>query len=191
MMSTPRVPMSKVTLDHVRPHAEKLWSLIERGEGCWTWRGRTNVRGYGHFHAPAIQAVLAHRAAFMLTKGEIPKGMLVCHACDNPPCCNPEHLWLGTSADNNHDRDAKGRHVRPDRDETKVNRSSGAKQIQAKLSAQDIAEIVADERSGVVLGKIYGVHATTINRARSGRSYKVEITELRKMASPTQRDEGE
>lgn len=74
--------------------------------GCWEWTGPRLPSGYGHMS----NMLYTHRAAYQLFVGPIPDGMHVCHRCDNPPCCNPEHLFLGTAADNMHDRDAKGRH---------------------------------------------------------------------------------
>lgn len=69
--------------------------------------------GYGIFNAGTGRAnrrtVYAHRFAWEITNGPIPVGLLACHHCDNPPCCNPAHLFLGTHADNNADMNAKGR----------------------------------------------------------------------------------
>lgn len=86
-------------------------------DGCWIWTARRNALGYGTVkfnvapphEAPEWRTLLAHRAAWMLFRGEIPEGMLVCHHCDNPACIRPDHLYLGTNADNAADRDAKGR----------------------------------------------------------------------------------
>ena len=76
---------------------------------CIEWpRGRTK-KGYGVKWANG-KAVYAHRAAWEEANGPIPYGMQVCHTCDNPPCCNPDHLFLGTNADNQQDSIAKNRH---------------------------------------------------------------------------------
>lgn len=83
--------------------------------GCWEWR-RGKVRGgYGRCQHTANGNVehYAHRIAWILHFGDIPSDMRVLHKCDNPPCVNPEHLFLGTDADNMADRDAKGRYVLP------------------------------------------------------------------------------
>jgi hypothetical protein len=71
--------------------------------GCWEWTGYLK-KGYGW-----TGAGLAHRKAYALAFGAIPAGMLVCHRCDNPRCCNPAHLWLGTNGDNIRDMARKGR----------------------------------------------------------------------------------
>jgi hypothetical protein len=75
---------------------------------CWLWSGVGDRNGYrqARYQGKHWQA---HRLVWTLERGPIPKGMLVCHSCDTPPCCNPSHLWLGTNADNTEDRERKGR----------------------------------------------------------------------------------
>jgi len=77
--------------------------------GCWVWTGFRNAQGYGHFALDGYKVGRAHRASWVLHRGSIPTGLCVLHRCDNPSCVNPDHLFLGTDADNAHDRDAKGR----------------------------------------------------------------------------------
>ena len=80
---------------------------------CWRWMGTITNRGYGQFwFIEAGKVLQAHRLAYELFVGPIPPGMCVCHTCDNPSCVNPAHLWPGTYADNNRDRDTKGRNGR-------------------------------------------------------------------------------
>src|SRR3972149_2453231 len=90
-----------------------FWSNVQRGNAneCWPWTGPKFSQGYGYAWR-ARKAGLpqgAHRLAWTLANGEIPEGLLVCHRCDNKPCCNPAHLWLGTIKDNMRDRERKGR----------------------------------------------------------------------------------
>jgi hypothetical protein len=81
---------------------------------CWMWSGaRLKHRNYGVFYDVAIRrTVLAHRRAWEVTHGPIPAGQSVLHRCDNPPCCNPAHLFLGTQLDNMRDMARKGRRSR-------------------------------------------------------------------------------
>lgn len=78
--------------------------------GCWPWTWATS-HGYGRLRVFG-RPMYAHRLAYLLAHGPIPVGMLVCHHCDNPPCVNPAHLFLGTDSDNQQDKVAKGRQWR-------------------------------------------------------------------------------
>lgn len=75
---------------------------------CWLWRGATDTKGYGCLGYTGT-TTRANRLAWLCFFGEIPSGLLVCHHCDNPRCCNPFHLFLGTVSDNAKDSVAKGR----------------------------------------------------------------------------------
>lgn len=90
----------------------KFWNRVKRGtpDECWEWQAGRTPHGYGKMRVQPFGITYSHRIAYLLTHGEIPNGLHICHTCDNPPCCNPAHLWAGTAADNMHDRDRKGRH---------------------------------------------------------------------------------
>lgn len=88
---------------------KRFWSKVNKTEGgCWEWTGSLQTQGYGNIEIKG-KRLLPHRIAYVLHKGEIPQGLSVCHHCDNPKCCNPEHLFLGTAADNMNDASQKGR----------------------------------------------------------------------------------
>lgn len=112
----------------------RFWPRVnKRGpEDCWEWTGQRHPSGYGTIKVAGMMRG-AHRVAWELSHGTIPAGLFVCHSCDNPPCCNPAHLFLGTSADNTRDSTAKGRHRNP--------RLLGERNPQAKLTERD-AEII-------------------------------------------------
>lgn len=96
----------------------RFWSWVDKSGDCWVWTGvrRPKVYGYarGYGQVSVNQKLLAaHRVSWQLPHGPIPEGLQVCHRCDNPPCVRPDHLFLGTSADNRHDAVVKGRAKAP------------------------------------------------------------------------------
>lgn len=84
--------------------------LFYSPDGCWYWTGACYVHGYGVVSYNG-KKILAHRASFLMNKGDIPKGICVCHRCDNILCVNPDHLFLGTQADNVKDMIDKKRFI--------------------------------------------------------------------------------
>lgn len=88
---------------------ERFFAQVEKTPGCWKWKGVKRRFGYGAM-AIGKTGIIASRASWIIHNGPIPDGMQVCHRCDNPECTNPEHLFLGTNADNTRDSVAKGRH---------------------------------------------------------------------------------
>ena len=120
----------------------RFWKRMNHTEsGCWEWQGARNPAGYGVVRVH-YKMCRAHRVAYELTHGPIPDGLLACHRCDNPPCCNPDHLFLGTRKDNNDDRHAKGR--------TRSGAGSryGEAINTAKLTADDVRAIRAQSVAG-------------------------------------------
>lgn len=112
--------------------ANRFWSsvAIAEKEKCWEWLACKLPNGYGAVQVNNKKCA-THRVAWELTYGEIPSGMFVCHRCDNPKCCNPHHLFLGTPKDNSHDMWTKGRHLVP----------IGEKNPQAKLTESEVVQI--------------------------------------------------
>jgi hypothetical protein len=95
---------------------ERFERFVVRADGCWGWSGAINQGGYPTIHvqgARGHRVAKAHRVSWTLFRGDIPDGLHVLHSCDNRVCTNPDHLWLGTNADNVADREAKGRMVNP------------------------------------------------------------------------------
>lgn len=92
------------------PVEERFWSyVLKLPNGCWEWQGGKVRYGYGGFHDENHRLRFAHRYSWEMHNGPIPKGLFVCHTCDNPPCINPAHLFIGTPKDNTQDMIRKGR----------------------------------------------------------------------------------
>jgi hypothetical protein len=87
-----------------------FWDKVDKSDpaGCWPWKGARHAQGYGAFRVGS-KYHRSSRLAYELVKGHIQSGLDVLHKCDNPPCCNPDHLFLGTDKDNAADRRRKGR----------------------------------------------------------------------------------
>ena len=121
--------------------------------GCWEWQGPRDRRGYGLARWQGRRQK-AHRVSLFRLNIDC-EGLCVCHSCDNPSCVNPEHLWVGTRADNNRDRDLKGRR--------RGNR---------KLTDTEIQEIKQSKETPQVLSQRYPVHASQIRRIQVGEAWK-------------------
>lgn len=137
--------------------------LVPNGE-CWEWTGASNARGYGVLSVRGRQHY-THRLAYLFACGEIPDDMIVCHDCDNPRCCRPEHLFLGTHQDNSDDKYTKGRGNSP----------RGSQRPEAKLTEDDVREIrhihAAGEMGYRRLAAKYGVNQRTIMYAIQRRTW--------------------
>ena len=93
------------------PIAIRFWKFVQKTPTCWIWTAVRNQQGYGRVYVHQTRRVeSAHRVSWWLAGHEIPSGMWVLHRCDNPPCVNPDHLWLGTRLDNMRDMTRKRRH---------------------------------------------------------------------------------
>ncbi len=133
--------------------------------GCWPWLGAKLPKGYGWLRVRGV-FYRAHRYAWAAVHGPIPDGAMICHRCDNPPCCNPAHLWLGDAASNNADREAKGR--------TRLADQTGEANGNHVLTTEDVERVKVELRMGATnraLGERYGVHHSQISNIRRGRSW--------------------
>lgn len=122
---------------------------------CIEWPGRRNESGYGHCRRNG--ETIASRAVWVELKGPIPNGLSVCHRCDNPPCVNPAHLFLGTVLENALDMAAKGRHPKP-----RGERSPKAKVTDAEVCA--IRQAVAGGETRASVARRYGLNQKYVSR---------------------------
>lgn len=121
----------------IQQYADRFWAKVTKGEprACWPWSGAKKPKGYGNVRINK-RYLITHRVAWELSNGPIPAGMHVLHSCDNPACCNPSHLMLGTAMANFVDMDRKGR-CRANHD----NRRFGMENHNGKLTADQVDEI--------------------------------------------------
>ncbi len=157
--------------DQVR--AKILANIKASDSGCWVWQRSRSVRG-GY---PALRwagIYPGHRVSYTIFVGLIPDGLHVLHRCDNPPCVNPEHLFVGTNADNIADKTAKGRNV--GFVAGRVGRR-GASAPNAKLTDAEVVYIRASTERGVDLARRFGVAQQTICNIRKGRRWATSPTE--------------
>ena len=153
--------------DHLtRTLEERFWAKVRLDEdGCWEWTAHRDRKGYGALGRGGA-VVKAHRLSWELHNGPIPIGMAVCHACDNPPCVRPDHLFLGTIGDNNRDMQLKGRASGGTR---------GEQQHLSVLTADDVREIRARAAAGEPhrsIGATYGVVKSTISKIVTGKNWR-------------------
>ncbi len=137
---------------------DRFWDKVEEAverDGCWTWLGFKNKKGYGMFWLKGSMRY-AHRVAWTLERGPIPADLQVCHHCDNPPCVRPDHLFLGTAKANVHDSMKKGRCLR----------ARGERVAGSKLSGFEVLEIRKKYRPGLgpKLAAEFGINRMTVTQ---------------------------
>lgn len=138
----------------------------ELGE-CWLWTGCTERKGYGKFHWGG-HLTAAHRVSYEMVFGPVPDGLWVLHHCDNRLCCNPDHLFLGTAADNTADMVRKGRNARGERSGMRLHPESicrGERHGMARLTEAAVLEIrhlVADGAAQRAVAAQFGMSPATV-----------------------------
>lgn len=143
---------------------QAAWARLRTPEAmesgpCWIWSGSTNRTGYGQVSRNG--EALAHRAAWVEVHGPIPEGLVVCHRCDVPGCFRPSHLFIGTHADNQADKIAKGRQF-----------TAGARDGRIRLTDQQVEAIRTERSLGALLPDIahrYGVSSTLVGLIVRGK----------------------
>ena len=140
---------------------DRFWERLAPPDarGCRVWTGSIETGGYGHFHQ-GRRFIGTHRYAWELTHGPIPIGMSVLHECDNPPCCNPEHLFLGTCKQNADDMVRKGRH------------HHGSRHANAKLTEDAVRDIRASSDTAKESALKHGVSQDYIYSIRNRNRWK-------------------
>jgi hypothetical protein len=147
-----------MTLSKDQIRVEALSEQLDNG--CWKWVGSVANSGYGLAQSSQLKKVVsAHRLSYMAFKGEIPERMVVAHACDNPLCVNPDHLWLATHAENSADMVKKGRSAKHE------------KCGKSKLNEKQVQFIRESNLSHRKLGEMFGVSHANIGYIKRGATW--------------------
>jgi hypothetical protein len=145
-----------------------FWSKVDKrlDDECWEWTAGKLKRGYGQFTAAYHHGYsrLAHRFSYLISHGELSEELMVCHACDNPSCVNPKHLFLGTHADNMQDCVSKGRHYHAE--------FQGESHWKARLTESDIIAIRSDSRTLSAIGRDYGCSKSHVGHIKNRRIWR-------------------
>jgi hypothetical protein len=152
----PMASLAGATRHRMTP--EKFWARVEHSPGCWLWTGRKAPEGYGII-SWCWREVGTHRLAFALSHRPLVDGEVVRHTCDNPPCCNPAHLIVGSIADNNADMHARGRAYipKPTPGTSNVNAKLTEAMVRGLREAWDKGESIKSiaSRTGLAVGTVH------------------------------------
>jgi hypothetical protein len=145
---------------------ERFWAKVEKTDGCWPWKGSCGEAGHGQLWVNG-RLVQASRVSWELHNGPIPDGLCALHRCDNPPCVRPDHLFLGTKADNSKDMRMKGR--------SRGASHKGSSNPSSKLDEAQAATIRATVEAGEAkrsVARRFGVSQRTVQRIVSGTHWR-------------------
>ena len=171
-----KLTKAQAKLSRANPDVARLLEKVESYDGCWNWRS-TKIGNYGSMMFRG-RTWRAHRVSYTLFCGEIPEGLMVCHHSDNPRCVNPAHLFLGHATTNMMDMMRKGRAkntITSKQDHLKNGLPSGEDASAAKLSAEDVKNILEDAVNGALtkdLCKQYQTCRYTIQAILRGETWK-------------------
>ena len=161
----PKGIYKKIWGDNVPTFEERFWAKVKKTTNCWEWTGALFGNGYGHLQANHKNS-LAHKISWEIHNGEIPKGLLVLHKCDNKKCIRPDHLFLGTHVDNMQDMLRKERGNKP----------KGEKIGISKLTGSQIRTIKTLKKNGNLsqqkIAEVFNVAQSTISHIVNGRTWK-------------------
>lgn len=139
---------------HLQNTSERFWSKVKKTRGCWEWQAGKDANGYGQFYFCG-KNFRAHRYAWSICLGRIPKGKLVLHKCNNTSCVRPSHLYLGTSKDNKFDAIQNGTVTGENSSRAKLT----WKKVRSmrKLHSKGITQNELAKRFGVVEGNVWSI----------------------------------
>lgn len=143
---------------------ERILRRVNKVDGCWIWTGCLDPYGYGDMTFLG-QSMRVHRAAYFAWKRKIPKGGWVCHTCDLPACCNPDHLFLGDARSNRQDAAKKGR----------FDSCRGENHYFSKLKDKDVEKMLRLFNECIpmkMIAKIFGVSLSTVENIKYGKNWK-------------------
>jgi hypothetical protein len=153
-----------------KPKNELAYFLerVSKTDTCWIWTGGLNEYGYGMVNIGRKRHYRAHRLSYELFRGPIPKGAIICHSCDNPPCVNPDHLWAGSHKDNLADMSAKGRAHKGPSVHSEMHPLS-------KITREIALMIRSDPRSAPKIASEHGVSPSLVRGIKAGTHWKYAL----------------
>lgn len=148
---------------HSKSFADFFWANVEKTETCWLWKGKPDIYGYGRIQLMR-KTFKAHRIAYELTYNPPPPELAVCHHCDVRNCVRPDHLFLGTTADNQKDMEQKGRSL------------FGEKNGRAKVTQEQVEEIRRLYAQGGItqarIGYLFGITQNMVSKIILKQNWK-------------------